>query len=68
MNADGDMRVTVLAKRDPPRVQIHAGPLRFTATEAEAVTLATQLADAVAELRAARVYRNDNTTAPKENR
>jgi hypothetical protein len=44
LNADGDMRVSVVAKRDPPKVQIRAGPLRFTAPEAEAVDLATQLA------------------------
>jgi hypothetical protein len=62
LNADGDLAVTVVAKRDPPRVQIRAGPLRFTATEA--VILATQIADAVAELRTDRVYRH---TTPKEN-
>jgi len=40
-------------KRDPARISIRIGPVYLIATEAEAVTLATKLVDAVATLRAA---------------
>jgi hypothetical protein len=43
--------VTVVDDSDPPRVQIRFGQLRLTLSEAEAVNLATQLVDAVAQLR-----------------
>lgn len=62
VNGDGDLPVIVVAKRDPPRVQIRAGPLRFTLLPDEAIALANALVDGTEQLDA------DITTAPKENR
>jgi hypothetical protein len=51
LNADGDLPVTVVAKRDPPRVQIRFAAMRLTFTAAEAFDLARRLIDAVDQLR-----------------
>lgn len=50
LNGDGDLPVIVVAKREPPRVQIRAGPLRFTLLEPEAIALANALVDAAEQL------------------
>lgn len=61
LNGDGDLPVIVVAKREPPRVQIRAGPLRFTLLPDEAIALANALVDATEQLGA------DITNTPKEN-
>ena len=60
INGDGDVPVIVVAKREPPRVQIRAGQLRFTFLESEAVALANALIDATEQLAA------DITTTKEE--
>lgn len=50
LNGDGDLPVIVVAKREPPRVQIRAGPLRFTLLHDEAIALANALVDATEQL------------------
>jgi hypothetical protein len=53
MRAHLDVETTlgVVAKRDPPHISIRVGPLRLTMLPTEAVELATQIADAVENLR-----------------
>jgi hypothetical protein len=46
-----------------PRIQIRSGPLRLTMTEREAVALATEIIDTVAELRAGAARHNGPQTA-----
>lgn len=50
INGDGDLPVLVVAKRESPRVQIRAGPLRFTLLPDEAIALANALVDATEQL------------------
>lgn len=52
INGDGDLPVAVVAKREPPRVQIRAGPLRFTLLPTEALALSNALVDATEQLEA----------------
>ena len=59
LNGDGDIRPVVVAKRNPPRVQIRASPLRMTFAVAEAIALADEIVDAA--------ERTDDRT-PKETR
>ncbi|MBZ4509116.1 hypothetical protein GBO22_02535 [Mycobacterium avium subsp. hominissuis] len=50
LNGDGDLPVIVVAKREPPRIQIRSGPLRFTLIPDEAIALANALVDATEQL------------------
>lgn len=50
LNGDGDLPVIVVAKREPLRVQIRAGPLRLTLLQGEAIALANALVDATEQL------------------
>lgn len=52
INGDGDLPVIVVAKREPPRVQIRAGQLRFTLMPDEAIALANAVVDATEQLAA----------------
>lgn len=52
LNGDGDLPVIVVAKREPPRIQIRAGPLRFTLMPDEAIALANALVDTTEQLSA----------------
>jgi hypothetical protein len=62
LNGDGDICVTVVGKRNPPRVQIRAGPLRMTFTMSEAIVLADHFIDAAAErIDGNRNHRNEGT-------
>lgn len=60
INADGDLPVMVVAKREPPRVQIRASVLRLTMLPDEAIALANALVDASEQL-AADVTTNTTT-------
>jgi hypothetical protein len=52
LNAATDLRTTAWAKHHPRRIHVRVGPWNFTATEAEAVALASDLVAAIEELRA----------------
>lgn len=57
--------VTIAAREDPPpRIQIRFGPLRLTMTAAEALAIATQLADAADQLRAGTLNHHNERTQP----
>ena len=52
-HADVETTIGVVAKRDPARISLRIGRVYVTMTADEALSLANDLADAVATLRAA---------------
>lgn len=54
LNAQTELDADVVPKYNADRIAVRIGPWRFTATEAEAMRLAHDLADAVTALRADR--------------
>jgi hypothetical protein len=59
---DLETTICVVAKRDPARISLRIGSVYVTGTVDEALALANDLADAVAELRNARTYRDRRRT------